>query len=69
MNVASVFVVATVNHCVMMHAGLCVVVCIICLMCSSVVCDIVWFVFVFLFLCVPCLNVCVNVTAVICVCL
>ena len=47
----------TVNYCVAMHAGLCVVVLIRCLMRSRVVCDVVWlfcFDVVLLFLCVSC---------------
>ena len=48
-------------YCVM-RAGLCVVVLIRCLMRPRVVCDVVWlygslFVFVLLFVCVPCLRV------------
>ena len=60
-----------VDSCVVMHAGLCVVVLIRCLMRSRVVCGVVWLyvllvAFVILFLCVPCL--CVNVMVVIWVC-
>ena len=56
-----------------MHAGLCVVVLIRCLMRRRVVCDVVWlygllFVFVLLSLCVPCFM-CVNVMVVIWICL
>ena len=51
-----------VNYCAMMRAGICVVVCITCLMCPCVVCDVVvWLYDLSLclgFVCAPCLNAC-----------
>ena len=60
-----------VNSCVMKHAELCGVVCIICLSCSCVVSDVVCLsgLVLSLWFCVCIVLLCVSVMVVICVCL